>query len=132
MAVSSSAGAQSGTANKPAVTAKPNILVILADDLGYADLGCQGCKDVPTPNIDGLAREGIRFTSGYVTAPVCGPSRAGLLSGRYGERFGFEGNIGPNNDAVNPSGIPRTEKIFPERMKAAGYATGMFGKWHVG
>ncbi len=113
--------------------ARPNILVILADDLGYADVSCQGCKDVPTPNIDSLAANGTRFTSGYVTAPLCSSSRAGLLSGRSGTRFGFEFNVGGSSQGgKNASGIPVTEKIFSERMKAAGYVTGIFGKWHVG
>src|SRR4051812_13158401 len=67
---------------------KPNVLIIVADDLGYADLGCQGCKDIPTPNIDAIARAGVRFTDGYVTCPVCSPTRAGLLTGRYQQRFG--------------------------------------------
>ena len=70
--------------------AKPNILFIIADDLGYADVGFQGCKDIPTPNIDSLAASGVRFTSGYVSGPYCSPSRAGLLTGRYQNRFGFE------------------------------------------
>ena len=70
--------------------AKPNVIIIFADDLGYADLGCQGSLDVKTPHIDKLAENGIRFTDGYVTAPQCGPSRAGLLTGRYQNRFGFE------------------------------------------
>jgi len=71
---------------------KPNIVVILADDLGYADLGCQGCQDIPTPHIDLIAQAGVRFTDGYATHPVCSPSRAGLMSGRYQHRFGFEYN----------------------------------------
>ena len=66
-----------------AVEARPNIVVILADDLGYADLGCQGCKDIPTPHIDSIAKNGIRFTDGYANHPLCSPSRAGLMSGRY-------------------------------------------------
>jgi len=105
---------------------KPNILVILADDLGYADLGCQGSADVKTPHIDSLAANGVRCTAGYVTAPQCSPSRAGLLSGQYQQRFGHEGN--PNF----PLTLMRGGKIIPEYLKAAGYATGHFGKWHLG
>ena len=67
---------------------KPNIVIIVADDLGYADLGCQGCKDIATPHIDSIAKNGVRFTNGYVTAPICSPTRAGLLTGRYQARFG--------------------------------------------
>ncbi|MDA2937355.1 sulfatase-like hydrolase/transferase [Acidobacteria bacterium AH-259-A15] len=81
-----------GTAT--AFAADPNIVVILADDLGYADLGAQGCKDIPTPHLDSIAANGVRFTNGYATHPVCSPSRAGLLSGMYQQRFGFEHNSG--------------------------------------
>src|SRR4051794_31232793 len=72
----------------------PNVVILLADDMGYADVGFQGCKDIPTPNIDGLARKGVRFTSGYVSGPYCSPTRAGLLTGRYQNRFGHEFNPG--------------------------------------
>src|SRR6188768_1351881 len=84
---------------------KPNVVVILADDLGYADIGAQGiAKDVKTPNIDSIARDGVRFTNGYVSCPVCSPSRAGLLTGRYQQRFGHEFNPGPN--AAETFGLP--------------------------
>lgn len=106
--------------------AKPDILVILADDLGYADLGCQGSPDVKTPNIDSLAAHGIRCTAGYITAPQCSPSRAGLMSGRYQQRFGHEGN--PNF----PQMLMEGGKTIADQLKAAGYATGHFGKWHLG
>lgn len=109
-----------------AAEAKPNIVVILADDLGYADLGCQSSPDVKTPNIDSLAANGIRCTAGYITAPQCSPSRAGLLSGRYQQRFGHEGN--PNF----PLMLMRGGRTIADHLKAAGYATGHFGKWHIG
>ena len=111
-----------------ATESRPNILIILADDLGYGELGCQGGKDVPTPNIDSLVKNGIRFTSGYVSCPVCSPSRAGLMTGRYGQRFGIELNPGFSH----AFGLPLSEKTVAEHLKAAGYATGMFGKWHLG
>jgi arylsulfatase A-like enzyme len=111
---------------------RPNLLVILADDLGYADLGCQGCTDIPTPHIDSIAAGGVRFTDGYATHPVCSPSRAGLMSGRYQHRFGFEHNSGPELYAAPNFGLPRSIPTLAERLKAAGYATGMVGKWHIG
>lgn len=111
---------------------KPNILLIVADDLGYADLGVQGCKDVPTPNIDTIARNGVRFTNGYVSCPVCSPTRAGLATGRYQQRFGHEFNPGPAQASDPNFGLPLTEVTLASRMKSLGYATGAFGKWHLG
>jgi arylsulfatase A-like enzyme len=113
-----------------AASTKPNIIFMLADDLGYADLGVQGCQDVPTPNIDSIAKDGVRFTSGYVSAPVCSPSRAGLMTGRYQTRFGHEFNH-PLADGA-PVGLPVKEKLASQWLKEAGYATGHIGKWHLG
>ncbi len=106
---------------------KPNILFIVGDDMGYSDVGFHGCKDIPTPHLDGLAQSGVRFTSGYVSGPYCSPTRAGLLSGRYQTRFGHEFN--PSGDA---EGLPTTQKTIADHLKAAGYATGLVGKWHLG
>ena len=111
---------------------KPNIIFIVADDLGYADLGVQGCKDIPTPNVDTLAKNGVRFTNGYVTCPVCSPTRAGLMTGRYQQRFGHEFNPGPAAQASQNFGLPLSETTIAERLKTLGYATAMFGKWHLG
>jgi len=111
---------------------KPNIVLILADDLGYGGLGVQGCPDIPTPHVDAIARAGVRFTQGYVSAPLCAPTRAGLMTGRYQQRFGFETNPGPMAQAAPEFGLPLGEKTIAERLKAVGYKTGMFGKWHLG
>jgi arylsulfatase A-like enzyme len=111
---------------------KPNIIIFLADDLGYADVGVNGCKDIPTPNIDSIAKNGVRFTDGYATHCVCSPSRAGLMSGMYQHRFGFEHNSGPERYADPDFGQPREVPTLAEKLKEAGYATGMIGKWHIG
>ena len=111
---------------------RPNVIFIIADDLGYAEPGCQGGRDVPTPNIDSLARNGVRFSSGYVTAPFCAASRAALLTGRYQTRFGFEFNpIGAQNS--DPAiGLPPGERTLADELRNAGYATALVGKWHLG
>ena len=111
---------------------RPNILILLADDLGYADIGANGCKDVATPNIDSLANNGVRLTSGYVSGPYCSPTRAALLTGRYQQRFGHEFNPGPIQNADPDFGLPLTETTMADRLKANGYATALVGKWHLG
>lgn len=109
---------------------RPNILLIVADDLGYSDLSVQGAKDLATPNIDRLASQGVLLTDNYANHPVCAPSRAAILTGKYQQRFGFENNPGLS-EAAN-FGVPLTEVMLPERLRKQGYITGMFGKWHVG
>ena len=111
---------------------RPNVLLIFVDDLGYGELGCQGNPQIPTPHIDALAERGIRLTSGYVSAPYCSPSRAGLLTGRYQTRFGHERNfIGRQN--LDPAiGLPTSERTLGDALRDAGYATGLVGKWHLG
>jgi arylsulfatase A-like enzyme len=133
---------------------KPNILVIVGDDMGYADLGVHGCRDISTPHLNALAAAGVRCTSGYVSCPYCSPTRAGLLTGRYQTRFGHEFNPGGGKPAggqaaakgKNPIaqsdeeaqsrndriGLPLSETTIADRLKAADYATGLIGKWHLG
>lgn len=106
---------------------KPNIVLIVGDDMGYADVGFHGCTDIPTPHLDKLAAGGVKFTSGYVTGPYCSPTRAGLLTGRYQTRFGHEFNPGGGDD-----GLPVSEKTLADRLKGAGYKTALIGKWHLG
>ena len=110
---------------------RPNILVIVADDLGYNDVGFQGARDIPTPHLDRLAASGIRCTDGYVSYPVCSPSRAGLITGRYQQRFGYEFN--PKWDATAAThGLPLSEATLADALRSAGYTTGAIGKWHLG
>jgi arylsulfatase A-like enzyme len=120
---------------------QPNIIFILADDLGYTDLGCYGSKYYETPNIDRLAAEGVRFTDGHTCGPNCQPTRAALLSGQYGPRTGVYtvGNINrfnwqsrPLRPVDNVTQLPFDKVTIADTLKKAGYATGMFGKWHLG
>ena len=105
---------------------RPNVIVIFTDDHGWPDLGVSGIyKDLRTPNLDRLAKDGVYATNGYASAPQCVPSRAGILTGKYQNRFGVESN------GVSLTGFD-AEKTIAERLKAAGYATGQIGKWHLG
>ncbi|MFK7849477.1 MAG: sulfatase-like hydrolase/transferase [Akkermansiaceae bacterium] len=109
----------------------PNLLVIMADDLGYADVGFNGCKDIPTPHIDSIAKNGVMFTSGYVAYPVCGPSRAAFITGRYGQRFGFERNPQYSTEDAE-MGLPKSETTIASALQKVGYHSGVIGKWHLG
>jgi arylsulfatase A len=106
----------------------PNVVIIFADDLGYGDLGCYGAKGWATPNIDRLAKEGVRFTDFYVAQPVCSASRAALLTGCYPNRVGIQGALGP----AATHGLAASETTLAEVLKAKGYATAAIGKWHLG
>lgn len=106
---------------------RPHVLVIVADDLGYADVGFHGCRDIPTPHIDALAASGVVCTQGYVSGPYCSPTRAGLLTGRYQQRFGHEFNSGGPG-----GGLPVDQVTLADRLSRAGYETALVGKWHLG
>jgi len=122
---------------------RPNVVLILADDMGYGDLGCYGCPDIRTPNIDSLARQGARLTSFYANGPECTPTRTGLMTGRYQQRVGgLEcalgiGNVGRYDDAIRLAsqhelGLPVERSVLARALKDAGYATAICGKWHLG
>lgn len=108
---------------------RPNVIVIYSDDQGYADLNCYGSKDLMTPHLDCLAREGVRFTNFYAAAPICSPSRASLLTGRYPQRAGLTGNAGGR---FGNTGMPAAQWTMAELFRSAGYATAHIGKWHLG
>ncbi len=115
-------------ASTPVASAQPpNLILFYADDLGYGELGCQGNTDIPTPNIDSIATHGIRFTNGYVAANYCGPSRAGVITGRYPTRFGHE-----FNNVSDVVGLDLKETTIADRLKRLGYASICIGKWHLG
>jgi arylsulfatase A-like enzyme len=126
-----------------AQTGPPNIVLLLADDLGSADLSCFGATELRTPHIDSLARDGVRFTQAYANAPECTPSRCALLTGRYQQRVGgLEcaiglGNVGRYDEAVwlekrGELGLPGSETTIAGLLRARGYATALIGKWHLG
>src|SRR5262245_61251279 len=106
----------------------PNVVLVYADDLGYADLGCYGAKGIETPNLDRVAKEGVRFTDFHVAQAVCSASRTALLTGCYPNRVGILGALGP----ASKNGIHDDETTIAEMLKSRGYATAIYGKWHLG
>ena len=114
-----------------AAPARPNVIIILADDMGWGDLGCYGHPNFKTPNIDRMAREGARLTDFYTPCPYCAPTRASLMTGRYQFRSGITRNPAPD-EGINDIGLPATEITLAQAFKSAGYRTGMIGKWHLG
>ena len=112
----------------PLLAASPNVVLIFADDLGYADLGCYGAKGWTTPNLDKLAKDGVRFTDFHVSQPVCSASRASLLTGCYANRLGIHGALGPKAN----HGIADSETTLGELFQSKNYATAAVGKWHLG
>lgn len=126
-------GCASQTKQKKEEVERPNILVIMCDDLGYADVGFNGSTDIITPNLDKLAKGGTILKAGYVTHPFCGPSRAGFMTGRYPHAIASQFNLPPNTEGVFlDKGIPRSEIFMSKVLKDAGYHTGAIGKWHLG
>jgi arylsulfatase A-like enzyme len=115
-----------GTLQKPRA---PSVVLIVADSLGYGDLRPYGASDIRTPSLDRMAREGVRLTDGYANGPVCTPTRAALLTGRYQQRVGLEWFLLKDR---KDAGLPSSETTLAKRLQGAGYATGMFGKWHLG
>ncbi len=113
----------------PQRLARPNLVFILADDLGYGDLGCYGCPDMRTPRLDRLAKEGVLLTDCYSNGSVCSPTRAALMTGRYQQRIGLEWAVGYQ---VPGEGLPPGETSIASVIRDAGYATAMSGKWHLG
>lgn len=121
-------------ASHPPAAGKPNFILILADDLGFADVGFNGSTQIKTPNIDRLAASGVQFTQGYVSSAVCSPSRAGMLTGRNQVEFGHDNNLGGAQKGFDPeyNGLPVTQKTIADHLKSLGYVTGLIGKWHLG
>ena len=119
------------SAPKKQINKPPNIIIVLTDDQGFKDVGFNGSQDILTPNIDKLAKQGIVFSNGYVSHPYCSPSRAGIMTGRYQQRFGHEHNVPFDPEDVT-MGTPTTEVFLPQKMKDAGYNTYAIGKWHLG
>src|SRR5438552_2464476 len=126
---SPSASTRSMTSTRPPRAADaPNVVIIFTDDQGYGDVGCFGAKDIRTPNLDRMAKDGVRLTDFYVSQPVCSASRTSLLTGCYANRLGIHGALGPGAR----HGISADETTLAEVCKSKGYATGMVGKWHLG
>src|SRR5687767_7887022 len=124
-----------GVAASPAVgqqSGRPNVVLIMTDDAGYGDFGSYGAPDVRTPNIDAIGREGVRLTDFYSNGATCTPTRAGLISGRYQQRFGLEAPLQAQGEADWVRGLPATGGSLPQLLKQSGYATALVGKWHLG
>src|SRR5688572_6336819 len=119
-------------AGQPAAPERPNIVLIMTDDAGYGDFGVYGAPDVKTPNIDRLARDGVRLTDFYANGATCTPTRVGLITGRYQQRLGLEQPLGAGGEKDWERGLPPTGRSLPQLLKNSGYATALVGKWHLG
>lgn len=124
--------AATSTLGQPMAQAPPNVVVILTDDMGYGDLGSYGATDIRTPNIDSLARDGVRMTDFYSNAPVCTPTRAGLITGRYQQRYGLQAPLTSEGTPGGDVGLPSRGRSLPHLLAQRGYATALVGKWHLG
>jgi arylsulfatase A-like enzyme len=113
------------------VATKPNVVLIITDDVGYGDIGSYGAPDIKTPNIDSLARDGVRLTDFYANGPNCSPTRTGLVTGRYQQRYAIEVPLG-NASGAGEQGLPPTGRSLPQLLKNNGYSTALLGKWHLG
>jgi arylsulfatase A-like enzyme len=112
--------------------ARPNVVLIITDDVGYGDFGAYGAPDIKTPNVDSLAGDGIRLTDFYANGATCSPTRSGLISGRYQQRFAIEAPLGNEHSRDAARGLPATGRSLPRLLKNNGYATALIGKWHLG
>src|SRR5215207_7918685 len=124
-----------GAAASPAVAqvpGRPNVVLIMTDDAGYGDFGSYGAPDIKTPNIDAIGREGIRLTDFYANGATCTPTRAGLISGRYQQRFALETPLQSQGESDWVRGLPATGGSLPQLLKQGGYTTALVGKWHLG
>ena len=116
----------------PARQDRPNVVLIITDDVGYGDIGSYGAPDIKTPHIDSLAKTGTRFTDFYANGSTCTPTRAGLISGRYQQRYALERPLGHATSADGDLGLPASAYSLPQLLRGSGYATGLIGKWHLG